>query len=373
MRILSVGFPLPGAAIDNYTFLSAPAFFDYDAIVVDPRTLSQLIDDVVGGTIVHTTYSGEAVVNGTSGPGVVSLAELLHNRADETARLLARGGLVVCLAIPNAAHEGVHGFASVDRYCWLPAPYGLTYDSPFMKRGPGRELAPTDVDHPFGAMLERVKARVAFQIYFEDDASSLGRCVVARSIGGVPVAVELPVGDGRIVLLPPPARALDSQGRYEMSEALQQAMHQSLRLRSGSNSPRWLSEYPPPGLSERLAERDEATRHLSEAQSALENCATDTDELRGHQRLLWEEGRIGLEKAARQALTLLGFRVWPDAIDAPSTIELGGPGPGRRAALLETEGSEEAVGLSPHYRLRRRIEESLAVGSLQRGVLLING
>ena len=44
-RILSLGFPLPGTHVDNYTFLSAPAFFDYDAIVVDP--LDELAEQIV--------------------------------------------------------------------------------------------------------------------------------------------------------------------------------------------------------------------------------------------------------------------------------------------------------------------------------------
>ncbi len=47
MRILSLGFPLPGASIDNHTFASAPTVFDYDAIVVDTLSLSHFIEDIV--------------------------------------------------------------------------------------------------------------------------------------------------------------------------------------------------------------------------------------------------------------------------------------------------------------------------------------
>lgn len=373
MRILSLGFPLPGPAIDNFTFLDAPSFFDYDALVVDPRALSQVIEEVVSDSAAHTHYSGERILNAQSGANCVSLAELLRNRANETARILARGGLVVCLAVPNAAHEGVQDVASVDRYYWLPAPSGLAYDAPFMRRGGGTEFAPLDVDHPFGAMLSQVKAKLAYQVHFEEQTPGFDGLVIARSRGGAAIAVELSVARGRIVLLPPPVRPLDSQGRYAVSEALQEALRQVLRLSSASDSPRWLSEYGLPGMDERLAARGEAQHRLTEAQEALETSSAALDELERYRRLLWEEGRSGLEKAVRQALTLLGFRVTPDSLDAPGQVDVEGPALTRRVALLETDGSEEAVGLDAHYRVRRRLEQAIAQGAAQRGLLVING
>ena len=57
MRILSLGFPMPGPQVDNHSFASAPVFFDYDAIVVNPLALSQFIEEVVSGSKEHTTPS----------------------------------------------------------------------------------------------------------------------------------------------------------------------------------------------------------------------------------------------------------------------------------------------------------------------------
>lgn len=36
MRILSIGYPLPNMAIDNYNPLTAPSYCDYDALIIDP-------------------------------------------------------------------------------------------------------------------------------------------------------------------------------------------------------------------------------------------------------------------------------------------------------------------------------------------------
>ena len=63
MRILSLGFPIPGTTIDNRTFASAPAFFDYDAVVVDTAALSTFIEDIVQEREEHTAANGDVVVN----------------------------------------------------------------------------------------------------------------------------------------------------------------------------------------------------------------------------------------------------------------------------------------------------------------------
>ena len=74
MRILSLGFPLPGAPIDNHDFASAPSFFDYAAIVVDPHAVSELIEEGVAGGSAPRTHDGVRDVNGATAPGAVCLA-----------------------------------------------------------------------------------------------------------------------------------------------------------------------------------------------------------------------------------------------------------------------------------------------------------
>src|SRR5436190_6452598 len=86
-RILSLGFPLPGTQVDNYNFISAPSFFDYDAMVVDPRSLSQLIEGVIDGSVQAATFAGIPVGNAPTSPTAASLADVLLRRRDETARL----------------------------------------------------------------------------------------------------------------------------------------------------------------------------------------------------------------------------------------------------------------------------------------------
>src|SRR3989304_4541686 len=110
MRILSLGFPLPGAPIDNHTFAGAPTFFDYDALVVDPRALSQLIEEVIDGSAAYVTRSGERVTNASDSPDTLALAQLLRNRHEETNRLRAPGGVVGFFVFPHAIPQPGPGF-----------------------------------------------------------------------------------------------------------------------------------------------------------------------------------------------------------------------------------------------------------------------
>lgn len=372
MRILSLGFPMPGPPVDNHSFASAPSFFDYDALVVDPKALSQLIEEIADGSGEHTTRSGDRVVNGPTGPGTVGLADLLRDRRDETARLLARGGAVVCLAYPNVLHGRVDGWAGCDRYCWLPAPDGLRYAEPFLRRGDGTLLPPAAKSHPFAPFLTRFQSRLAYQAYFDDTALSDDQ-VLARSAGGAAIAVELSVGAGSAVFLPPPARPLPSEERYEASYALQEAIRQTLRLASASASPYWLSQYRLPGLAERIEAREAAKSNLTETETDLTASEEALEELERFRRLLWQEGRYGLEDGVRAALALLGFQVYPRELDQPAQIALADDRHHQRIALLEIDASEEAVGMDGHYRLRQRLEEAIAQGKAARGALIING
>lgn len=375
MRILSLGFPLPGASIDNHTFAGAPTFFDYDAIVVDTLSLSRLIEDIVESRDEHTTRSGERIVNAQTGPDTVGLVDLLRDRQDETARLLANGGLVVCVVYPNVVHSGVAGFAGCDRYFWLPAPAGLQYREPFLRRGAGSNIIPIEHDHAFGPFVDQFRKKLAYQAYFDTDVPAFdgaGR-VFARSAGGAAIGLDLVVGNGSIVFLPPPAKAPSGEERYAFSNVLQDAIRRTLRLESTAAPPAWLADYALPELAERAAARQDAAQQLSEAQDTVEQREAAVDGLERFRDLLWQEGRHGIEEPVREALGQIGFRVIASDIDTPAWIQLPTDKPGRQAALIEVETSIDAVGMDAHYRLRTRLEDAIANGRPKRGLLIING
>ena len=375
MRILSLSFPLPGVPIDNHTFANAPTFFDYDAIVVDTAALSQLIEQVVDGSEEHTTRSGERVVNAQTGHGKIGLADLLRDRQDETARLLARGGLVVCLMYPNVIHSRVAGFSGCDRYFWLPAPHGLQYREPFLRRGTGTRLMPIEHDHAFGPFIDQFRDKLTYQAYFVDELPAFegsGR-TFARSAGGAAIGVELTLGNGTAVFLPPPSSPPTAEQRYAFSNAIQEGIRRTLRLEATSAPPEWLAGYELPGLTSRLAERENAAQQAQQAQASAAEQDDAVEGIDRYRKLLWQEGLHGLEEPVRDALSQIGFRVIASSIDSPAWIQLPADKAGKQAALLEVEANVNAVGMEAHYRLRRRLEEAIAKGKPRRGLLIING
>ena len=165
-RILSLGVPLPGPSVDNYTFISAPSFFDYDAIVVDPRALSLLIEGVIEGSIDAVTFAGLPVVNDAATPSNVALADVLLRRRDETKALLAQGGAVICFAHPATMHAGVAGISTLDDYYWLPSP-------PALVAGEGSQAQVVDFQHPLASFVHGQLANI-------DVSSVLARGDAAR-------------------------------------------------------------------------------------------------------------------------------------------------------------------------------------------------
>ncbi len=368
MRLLVLGFPLPDPQIDNYGFLSAPSFFDYDALVVDAASISQAIEEVVDQTEERVTFAQEPVVNGPTSPTAVGLVDSLRRRQQETQRLLARGHLVVCLVYPDVPHTRVAGFTGCHRYYWLPAPPGLAYAPPHLMPGEGTDVIPTEPDHPFAPYIDHCRTNLLYRAYFSEGSLGPGARVFARSAGGAAVAVEMAVGNGRVVFLPPLRSQKTGTDRYAIAERILNGVRRSLAMAAPGPPPRWESQYTLPGLAEREARRQEAERELSGAEARLAEARAESEALERYRQLLWQEGRQGLEAIVRDALRLLGFQVTDD-LDRPAEIVWE-----EQTLLLEVEGSTAAVDMAPHYRLRRRLEEALEkTARPQRGLIVVNG
>ncbi|HEY7802391.1 MAG TPA: hypothetical protein VIE40_06935, partial [Dehalococcoidia bacterium] len=267
-RILSLGFPLPGPLVDNFNFLTAPAFFDYDAIVVDPAALSLLIEGVLDGSVDVESFGGRPIRNLPEQPQDLSLGEVLLRRRAETRALLAHGGVVVCFAVPATAHAGIDGIEALDDYFWLREPAeiasldsvgisatdataGTTQETadasppPFTARmtaADGTRADVTDFEHPLAAFIESQEANIAYRAYFDVVPAVVAtHAVLAVSPGGMPVAVELPAEYGRVIFLPA-LRSVSGDARYAMSDMLQAGIRRALGVMAEGRAPGWIAE-----------------------------------------------------------------------------------------------------------------------------------
>ena len=370
MRVLSLGYGLPDSQIDNYNWASALSFFDYDAIIVEPNeAVSKLIQGVIHDGGAFETYEEEPVTDGPTTAEAVGLVDLLRRRREEVERLLGRGGIVVVFAHPDVAHPGVPGFGGAHRYYWLPAPTGQDFGATYVKPASGTQVKPIDYEHPFADFLERLRTRVQYRALFAEGAQGLtGAKVIGRSNGGAAIAIELPVGGGRVIFLPALPAQLSNAERQAVATSIVSGIRNALLIGAEDEPPDWLDAVPLPGL-------DEAKQRLDAAEARVEELESELDEARNayrstdrYRRILWQEGKFGFDLPVRDVLGLLGFSP-TSLVDEPAAFYAGG-----EPVFVESEGSIGPVGMEPHYRLRERLESKIAAeGKRPRGLIVING
>ncbi|HEY5625932.1 MAG TPA: hypothetical protein VIT93_05550 [Dehalococcoidia bacterium] len=235
-RTLVVGIPLPGVSFDNASFLSAPSFSEYSRMFIDPAAASRVIDEVAQGTAVHQTYGCQAIVSGEGSSFAFGLTELLEMRRRETARLLEGGGLIVCLAHPDAIHTEV----AWSRYSWLPADEGFSPAQHLLPGFGSTGAALTVDDHPFAAFVRTLKKHISYRSHVDEDAPALreGGRVFARSAGGSAVGFDLPLAGGHLVFLP--AIEKPESIRMQVAEVVAECLEAWEAAEAGQRPPEWI-------------------------------------------------------------------------------------------------------------------------------------
>jgi hypothetical protein len=374
VRVLSIGFALPNVQIDNHTWAGAPAFYDYDAVIVNPAAVSSLIEGVAAsGTTGEgdavTTYNKEPVINGFSTATEAGLRDVLVRRREEIEALLGRGGLVVCFAYPDVPHPHVAGFTGCHRYYWLPAPAGRSYGAESIRAAEGAEVVTTDYEHPFAEVLELIRTNVRYRARFLENEGSLAKDgrVIGRSSGGAAIALDVGVGGGRVIFIPALPESAIRSSRERVATTMVNAIRNLVLTEAEGPAPEWLRGHELPGIAE-------AEKRLEKAETAIDKAEAELDEARNEfraidrfRRVLWQEGKYGLELPVRDALKELGFTT-NSRPDDPAVLTYD-----RKSILLETQGGVEAVGMDPHYRLRQRLEVKIADGQRPLGLIVING
>lgn len=368
MRVLSIGFPLPNVAIDNYSALSAPSYSDYDVLIVDPASITRDVHDLLTDVRNFEAQDDRPVLNSPTTSTSVSAADQLRRRLDETTRLLENGGLVVVFGRPDATTAGLLGFEGCDRYHWLPAPAGLAWGPPFVRAAEGKTVRIVAEQHPFAEVLREHRKEAGYRAMFDDRQAAIrthGR-TIASGGSRVPIAMEFEVLGGRVTFIP-----LLSEATGTNRTALAQDIVDACRRLSGSDflaeAPYWTRSVALPGLEQVEAELEEAETAANEATARLTAVRERQDELARHRRLLWEDG-APFAQAATEALRMLGFSVTSTSPD-PLVVESDGV-----SAFVEIESSREQVVEWPYVRLQRRIEEHLLkTGSAPKGMVIANG
>ena len=377
MRIITLGFPMASGQVDNHSIANAPALYEYDACVIDPRAVSQQIEGIAAGSMDLRKPDGTPVQAGATGAFHFGLGELLTLRRDEMARLLAKGGVVVVIAYPNVPHPVVGTLPGANRYSILPAPDGVLYAPPQLLPADGSSLTLLDREHAFAGYLEDFRTRIAYRARWDslriENFETVGR-VLARSEGGADIAVEFRVGPGRIIFLPPLARELRGMQRRPLAEALVDGIGRCFDAPRLELAPRWTRDFDLPGVAAAEAQMKEAEQAFAEAESRLVEARAFHGEAERFRGLLWQTGPYGFAPLVDAAMRTLGFEV-DDRTSRGRTLRHKPEGDDPvQMALLEVDAADGTVNEGSYLRLQRRIEEEfLRKGKRLKGVIVVNG
>ena len=369
MRLLAIGYAMPDPAIDNYNVATAPSYSDYDALFVDPASITATVQAILSEGKDYEAFDGRPVLNVASSPTAASMADQLRRRTDETQRLLEAGGVVFVAGRPNLAVSGVAGFEGCDRYSWLPAPAGMAWGPPFLRAAEGRQLRIAIDEHPAARIIRELRSELQYRALLDDRQPAFQRAaprVIATGGSGVAVAVEFRLLGGRVIFLP---RFPDEIGgiRSKCADYVVEAARTLLSAADPTPEPAWARSFAVPGLEQVEAEAEEAEKAALEASARLEPIREQLKVLANHRRLIFEEGSAFTE-AVTDALRILGFVVEGaegDILTAESEAS---------RSFVATEGSRDTVVEWPYIRLQRRLEQHLLAKAEQLGgVIVVNG
>ena len=353
MKVLVIGFPTPNPDVENYQALTAPSYYDYDALVVDPESLTRVTGELLAGEREFSTQDGRNVVNAASSASSVSAGEMLSRRTEETVRLLEAGGTVIVLGRPNAPITGIVGYEGADRYSWLPAPSGLSWAAPYMVAAEGKNVRIQDDSHPISHVLREFRRYTAYRATFNDRLEPYRKNAhtIAVAGSGIPIAAQFQVLAGRVIVMP--AMTLPTgQPRQQFGVAIVEACARLAGVEGGATPPVWARSLAVPGLEQVDAEFEDAKSASEVATTRLREVTERRDELTAHRRLLWSIGNE-FETAVKNALLLLGFSLTSKPRE-PLIFEADG-----ETLYVESEASNEGVVEWPYIRLQRRLEEFL--------------
>ncbi len=371
VRVISLGFPLVNPQFDNHSLANAPSLFDYDACLLDLRTLSRQIEEILAATADHQTPERLPVLPGAGGAFTFGLADLIQQRQAELQRLVDRGGVILVFGYANVPHPGVPGLPGAERYSILPAAPGVIYRPPQLLPGDGTAIEPLSPQHPCFGYFDDLRGRLRYHAVWDVDripAFDQVGTVIARSRGGAAVGVDFRVGAGRVIFLPPPAQDLRGDDRRSVAAVMLESVLRVLDNPAQEAPPVWLRRFALPGLAEAETAAAAAATALETARQREQEAAATLAEAEKYRALLWRGGAYAFAPAVRDAFRALGFTVTGDAHQATELRDAS------TVALLEMDAALGTVAERAYLTLQRRIEEDfLRSGVRRKGLIVVNG
>lgn len=374
-RYLSIDWPLDHPEVRQEGFFDSSSFSSFDAVFMDPYGVSRHWTDATAPSGDGTRRTDPEQDRGFGR----TLTRWMAKRREEADDLLKRrGGTLVTRLHPRG--EGLEIAAPgapaerVDRYSWLPTvslvdrhhQLAFPANARFVARR-GSDVILERSGSPFEDYLREFDGRIRYSAVYQDLLSTPVErfaSVLARNRVGDPIALEIPVSEGRLVLLP----LVEGVPASREADVLTHAVVRSAERPEFLAVPDWLPAYSLSGedaLTDELAglveRRDTLVAKVEEVSKRLE-------EKTRQKLLLYAQGRTLFGGAVARAFADLGFDV--DAVGDLVSLQSD-----EGNALVAAEASEEPkVGATAYGRLHRELEKQIADGEDPvKGILVVSG
>lgn len=374
-RFLACGWTLHHPEIQQEDFFEGLSFSAVEAVFVDPGSISErwVYDVPLEKDGTRRTYPATDHGFGRT------LSRLMVKRRNEAADLLdERGGILICRLRPRGEPlevitQGGPG-ERIDRYSWLPTvslvdrQHQLTFpaNSRFLSRR-GEDIVLGKTGSPFEEYLHEFDGKIMYCAVYQDLLSTpIDRfaTVLARNKVGDIVALEIPFGEGRLVLLPP----IEGAPPAKEAASLLKAVNAEILRPAFFAEPDWFSAYAlagEDGLRDELASLSERRTKLDEK---LKEIACRLEEATKYKRILYTKGRFTLLPAVGETFRTLGFDV-----DASNDYLFLRSDEGDAIAVVAAT-EQATIDLSPYRRLLDRVDRARTEGEgAGKGILVASG
>lgn len=324
MRILTIDvIGIPSG--QSWNIVDANVFQDYDAIVVNPFNMESLYGHV------EYKYRDPAVLDSDYGQ---IIGQINGRRRNEVLGLLRRGGVVTCFLQPLRSYtyqihrQGRDYERIITNYDWL-----FEYSERAEQLGDiyyskGKSIEFINTSHPFAEYLQTKPSWLA---YVSKDGCPDWK-ILATSFDNYVLSLTKRVELGHIVFLP---SGYDSDN----GEILEECIAKLMGGKEFSPQPNWVKKILVPGQDKLISEIDKWNKQISTLESDREKTVAENRRLERWKYLLYAKGKHQLEPVVREALSLIGCKVTPQADkDSDGIVAYNDD-----IALLEVAGSEGTI------------------------------
>jgi len=350
-EILSMGQMIDVAGIENANFFEAKSFTEYDDIIIDP-----------------TCVSGRDPRN----------PQILRRRHELEDFFRTLGGNLICFLRPETK-----------LYSWFPPiEIDLTFldfqenEKQYTKKihsakfpdgfhiiaREGKTIGALNKRRSFARYFEELTEEIRYVGVIADEWQHLDDYVIARDRTRKIVAMELPVGIGKLILLPPNS----CKDAEKVGGILRNCLEGLDGIPSSPPSIDWLGAFTLPGEK---AIGDEIKKVEQEISALGEERQKQMSRLEGvvkYKVLLWAKHKHPLEGVVRAALRLIGFNVLEDD-QYPEDYDIFAK-EGDLFLVGEVEGSKGQIDVQKYRQLLAYCEqERVDKGHKVKGLLIGNG